>query len=37
VYPLKIYKSLFLEEENFGSEDLNQIGKIYMIAALRKG
>ncbi len=27
MYALKNYKSPFLEEESFGSEDLNQIGK----------
>ncbi len=37
VYPLKIYKSAFLEEESFGGEDLNQIGRKCMITSLRKG
>jgi hypothetical protein len=37
VYPLKIYKSPFLEEESFGGESLNQIGRKCMITSLRKG
>ncbi len=37
MYPLKNYKSPFLEEESFGNEDLNQIGRKCMITSLRKG
>jgi hypothetical protein len=37
VYPLKNYESPFLEEENFGGENLNQIGRKHMIVSLKKG
>jgi hypothetical protein len=37
VYPLKSYESPFFEEESFGYEDLNQIGRKNMIASLGKG
>jgi hypothetical protein len=37
VYPLKNYKSPFLEEESFGGDNLNQIGRKCMITSLGKG
>jgi hypothetical protein len=37
VYPLKSYESPFLEEESFGGEDLNQIGRKCMITSFKKG
>jgi hypothetical protein len=37
VYPLKFYETPFLEEESFGGEDLNQIGRKCMIASFGKG
>ncbi len=37
MYPLKIYESPFLEEESFGGEDLNQIGRKCVIISLGKG
>ncbi len=37
MYPLNNYKSPFLEEENFGNEYQNQIGRKCMITSFKKG